>query len=60
MGRSAALLAVIGIIAKLMGAMYRVPLTNTVGAEGMGLYQMVFPVYTVLLAFCGGGIASAV
>lgn len=60
LGRSAALLAVIGIIAKVMGAMYRVPLTNTVGAEGMGLYQMVFPVYTVLLAFCGGGIASAV
>ncbi|MDE7463919.1 MAG: polysaccharide biosynthesis protein, partial [Clostridiales bacterium] len=30
------------------------------GAEGMGLYQMVFPVYTVLLAFCGGGVASAV
>ena len=43
-----------------MGAMYRVPLTNTIGAEGMGLYQMVFPVYTVLLAFCGGGISSAV
>ncbi len=50
----------IGIAAKLIGALYRVPLTNIVGAEGMGLYQMVFPLYTVLLAFCGGGITSAV
>ena len=60
LGRSAILLAVIGIIAKLIGALYRVPLTNIVGAEGMGLYQMVFPLYTVLLAFCGGSATSAV
>ncbi|MCM1368397.1 MAG: oligosaccharide flippase family protein [Roseburia sp.] len=59
-GRSAVLLAAIGIVAKLIGALYRVPLTNIVGAEGMGLYQMVFPLYTVLLAFCGGGVTSAV
>lgn len=60
LGRSAVALAAIGIVAKLIGALYRVPLTNIVGAEGMGLYQMVFPLYTVLLAFCGGGITSAV
>lgn len=60
LGRSAVALATIGIIAKLIGALYRVPLTNIVGAEGMGLYQMVFPLYTVLLAFCGGGAVSAV
>lgn len=59
-GKSAVLLAGIGIVAKLIGALYRVPLTNIVGAEGMGLYQMVFPLYTVLLAFCGGGVTSAV
>ncbi len=53
------MLAGMGIIAKLIGALYRVPLTNIVGAEGMGLYQMVFPLYTVLLAFCGGGMTSA-
>ena len=53
------MLASMGIVAKLIGALYRVPLTNIVGAEGMGLYQMVFPLYTVLLAFCGGGMTSA-
>ena len=60
LGRPAAVLAAIGIIAKLIGALYRVPLTNIIGAEGMGLYQMGFPLYTVLLSFCGGGITSAV
>ncbi len=59
-GRGAIALAFIGIVAKLIGALYRVPLTNIVGAEGMGLYQMVFPLYTVLLSICGGGITSAV
>ncbi len=59
-GRSAVALAVMGMIAKLIGALYRVPLTNIVGAEGMGLYQMVFPLYTVLLAFCGSGMSGAV
>ena len=46
-GKSAVALAAIGIISKLIGALYRVPLTNIVGAEGMGLYQMVFPLYNV-------------
>lgn len=59
-GRGAAALAVIGIISKLMGALYRIPLTNILGAEGMGLYQTVFPVFTVLLMICGGGMTGAV
>ncbi len=59
-GRGAAALAVIGIISKVMGALYRVPLTNILGAEGMGLYQTVFPVFTVLLMICGGGMTGAV
>lgn len=59
-GKNAAALVVMAVIAKLIGALYRVPLTNIIGAEGMGLYQMVFPLYTVLLAFCGGGITGAV
>ncbi len=46
-------------VAKLLGAVYRVPLTNLLGASGLGLYQMVFPVYTVLLDFSGSGAPSA-
>lgn len=47
------------VIAKILGAIYRIPLTNLLGAEGLGLYQMVFPVYSVLLDFSGAGVPSA-
>ena len=59
-GRGAAALAVISIISKLLGALYRIPLTNVLGAEGMGVYQTVFPIFTVLLMICGGGMTGAV
>ena len=35
-----------GLIAKIIGALYRIPLTNYIGGYGLGLYQMVYPVYT--------------
>ncbi len=46
-------------ISKLLGAIYRVPLTNMLGGYGLGLYQMVFPVYSLLLDFSGAGVPSA-
>jgi len=47
-------------IAKFLGAIYRVPLTNMLGSYGIGLYQMVFPVYSLLLDFSGAGLPSAI
>ena len=46
-------------IAKFLGAIYRVPLTNKLGGLGLGLYQMVFPIYALLLDFSGAGLPSA-
>lgn len=46
-------------ISKILGAIYRIPLTNLLGGEGLGLYQMVFPVYCVLLDFSGAGVPNA-
>lgn len=48
------------LVAKLLGAVYRIPLTNLIGAYGLGLYQMVFPVYTLLLDFSGAAVPSAI
>ncbi|MBO7377816.1 MAG: oligosaccharide flippase family protein, partial [Clostridia bacterium] len=39
---------------------YRIPLTNIIGAEGIGLYQMVFPVYCALLTFSSSGLPAAI
>lgn len=55
----AAILGAGAFVAKILGAVYRVPLTNILGGEGLGLYQMVFPVYCLLLDFSGAGVPSA-
>ena len=44
-------LAIGAFVSKLLGAVYRVPLTNLLGGTGLGLYQMVFPVYAFFLDF---------
>ena len=56
----ALVLGVGAFIAKALGAVYRIPLTNLLGSEGLGLYQMVFPIYTLLLDFSGTGVPSAI
>lgn len=53
-------MAVSLIVSKLLGATYRIPLTNILGGEGMGLYQMVFPLYTFLLTLSSGGFPTAI
>lgn len=52
-------LAVGGLIAKVLGALYRIPLTNILGAEGMGMYQLVFPVFALFMVLSSAGIPTA-
>ena len=47
------------LVAKILGAIYRVPLTNILKSEGLGVYQTVFPVYSILLVFSSSGVPSA-
>ncbi len=54
--KGAAILTTAGLIAKVMGFVYRVVLTRLIDAEGMGLYQMAYPVYTILLVISRSGI----
>jgi stage V sporulation protein B len=58
--KSAGILAFSVIIAKVLGAVYRVPLANIVGANGMGLYQFVYPVFALLLTLSSGAVPTAV
>lgn len=48
-----------GLFAKAIGAFYRIPLANLLGGYGMGLYQMAYPLFCVLLTFSSTGIPSA-
>ncbi len=58
--RGAAWIALGGFVAKLIGALYRIPLTNLIGGRGLGLYQMVYPVYCLLLTISATGIPSSI
>ena len=49
-----------GFIAKVIGALYRIPLTNLIGGHGLGLYQLVYPVYCLLLTVSATGIPSSI
>ena len=48
--RRAGALTVVSLLAKVVGALYRIPLTNIIGAEGVGLYQLIFSIYALALA----------
>ena len=58
--KGAAWIAGGGFIAKVIGALYRIPLTNLIGGYGIGLYQLVYPVYCLLLTVSATGIPSSI
>ncbi len=49
-----------GMLSKALGALYRIPLTALLGAEGIGLYQMAYPLYCMLLTLSASGLPTAV
>lgn len=49
-----------GVIAKVLGAIYRVPLTWILGAEGLGIYQLVFPIFSLLMVLASAGMPTAI
>lgn len=58
--KSAAILGIAGIIVKLLGAIYRIPLTNLIGTEGIGHYQPAYSIYNLLLVVSLSGFPTAI
>lgn len=54
------ILTVAALITRLFGFANRIYLSNLIGAEGMGLYQLVFPIYMICYTLCCSGIFTAV
>lgn len=58
--KGALVLSIAGAISKILGAVYRIPLARLLGGEGMGLYQMAYPIYTTILALATAGVPVAI
>ena len=48
------ILGIAGILAKSMGILFRWPLIMLIGDEGIGYYQMSYPLYTFFIAVASG------
>ena len=53
-------LGITGIICKLLGVLFSIPLTMLIGADGQGIYQSVYPTYNLLLTVSSAGLPVAV
>ena len=58
--KGAAILAVAGFIVQILGAVFRIPLANIIGEDGMGFYGTVYPIYVFILVFSTNGAPAAI
>lgn len=55
-----ALLTLAGSISRIMGFFYRIFLSRTIGAEGLGLYHLITPVLAISFAITCAGFQTAI
>lgn len=58
--KGALILTVAGIIVKVIGSVNRIFLSRLLGGEGIGLYQMAYPIYLLALSISSAGIPVAI
>jgi len=56
----ALMLSVGSVLAKVFSAVYRIALTRILGGEGIGLYQLIFPFYSLCVVFATAGLPMAI
>ena len=60
MVKGAAILGVAGLIVKVLGAVFRLPLANMIGATGMAYYSPAYYTYTTFVTIATSGIPVAI
>ena len=58
--KMAAILAAAGIIVRLIGFLYRLPLTNKIGDAGNGIYAAGYNIYNFFLIMSSAGLPVAI
>ena len=54
------ILTAANLITKCMGFFYRVFMSNTIGAEGIGLYQLILPLYALAWSITSAGFTTTI
>lgn len=49
-----------GVLSRIIGFFYRIFLSRTIGAEGLGIYQLIFPVLTLCISLSAAGIQTSI
>lgn len=49
------ILTMTGLLSRIIGFFYRILLSHTIGAAGMGIYQLIFPIQGLFLALTASG-----
>lgn len=58
--KGAAILGIAGLLCKVIGAVFRIPLSNAIGTQGMANYQAAYPLYAFLLVISSAGLPTAI
>ena len=58
--QSAVILSVAALITRILGFIYRIYISNIIGAEGMGLYQLIMPIYSLAWSLACSGFTTTV
>ena len=53
-------LSVTGIAAKGLGFYYKIFLTSLIGVNQLGIYQMIFPMFTLAITLCVSGLSTTI
>lgn len=57
--RGTFILTCTGIVSRIIGFFYRIFLSHSIGAQGVGLFQLVLPVQNLVMALTASGIQTA-
>lgn len=58
--KGAAILGIAGLLTQVLGAVFRIPLANIIGTDGMAYYGAAYTIYVFLLVFSTNGAPAAI
>jgi stage V sporulation protein B len=58
--RGALILTIAGLLVKVLGSVNRIFLSRLLGGEGIGIYQIAYPIYLFITSISGAGVPIAI